>query len=321
MWTHCNEPSIYSKPCLDQKVLPNNFPTLESPWLQTVLARPGRAKRLKIFLLHAMSKRKAHPESMSATKKVKVQHGSLDNLPWKSVARPIETGLDGDDGILELEEVDNVELVYEEKDGGKVVKFNVRSPSVQLLQLRLICPNLRQVLQLPAVGKPSAAGVESPASLTEHSQPPATVSFDGIMLFSGCVISYDAHSPGEQLRSCLSGARSTCILTCCRCYTKSRSPPLLQFSHEHCRWHFPVGTSLAWQRRYSSRTHPSPPILIHILVGIREDPRVRTTPSSPHTLTAEASYPKTQPPSPDSRSYPRTRLASFRPSQCIFQNH
>ena len=177
MWTHrCNGPTIYSKPCLDWKVLPNN-PTLESPWLQMSL-EGGR-----IFSLHAMSKRKAHPGSLSATKKIKVQHGSLDDLPWKSVARPVETGLDGDDGILELEEVDNVEVVYEEKDGGKVVKFNVRSPSPQVLQLRLICPNLRQVLQLPAVGEPSAAGVELPASLTEHSQPPATASFDGMMFF------------------------------------------------------------------------------------------------------------------------------------------
>ena len=47
----------------------------------------------------------------------------------------METGLDGDDGILELEEVDNVEVVYEEEDGGKVIKFNVRSRSLQLLQL------------------------------------------------------------------------------------------------------------------------------------------------------------------------------------------
>ena len=77
-----------------------------------------------------MSKRKAHPEPLSATKKIRVQHGSLDNLPWKSVARPIETGLDGDDGILELEEVDDVEVVYEEKDGGKVIKFNVRPLSM-----------------------------------------------------------------------------------------------------------------------------------------------------------------------------------------------
>lgn len=61
---------------------------------------------------------------------MKVRYGSLDRLPWKSVARPVETGLDGDDGILELEEAHNVEIVCEEKDGGKVIQFNVRSPSM-----------------------------------------------------------------------------------------------------------------------------------------------------------------------------------------------
>lgn len=93
-----------------------------------------------------MSKRKAHPQSSSATKKIKVQHGSLDRLPWKSVARPIETGLDGDDGILELEEVDNVEIVYQEKDGGKVIKFNVRSRSMYFIGITSNMPE-------PAVGR------------------------------------------------------------------------------------------------------------------------------------------------------------------------
>ncbi|KAF9225963.1 P-loop containing nucleoside triphosphate hydrolase protein [Gyrodon lividus] len=70
-------------------------------------------------------KRKARQQSLPSSKKVKVQCTSLEGLPWKSVSRPVETGLDGDDGILELEEVDDVEIVYEETDGGRVVKFNV----------------------------------------------------------------------------------------------------------------------------------------------------------------------------------------------------
>lgn len=81
----------------------------------------------EIDIAVSMSKRKGHTQAPSATKKTKVQHGSLNDLPWKPVARPVNTGLDGDDGILELEEVDNVEVVYEEKDGGKVVRFNVHS--------------------------------------------------------------------------------------------------------------------------------------------------------------------------------------------------
>lgn len=41
------------------------------------------------------------------------------------VARPVEAGMGGDDGILELEEVDDVEVVYQDTDGGRVVTFNV----------------------------------------------------------------------------------------------------------------------------------------------------------------------------------------------------
>ena len=64
--------------------------------------------------------------STSSRKKSKVQHYSLEGLPWKSVSRPAETGLGGDDGILDLEEVGDVEVVYEQTDAGRVVKFNVR---------------------------------------------------------------------------------------------------------------------------------------------------------------------------------------------------
>ncbi|KZP15440.1 DEAD-domain-containing protein [Athelia psychrophila] len=58
----------------------------------------------------------------AARKKSKV---TLDGLPWKTVSRPKETGLDGDDGILDLEEVDDVEVVYEQTESGRVAKFNV----------------------------------------------------------------------------------------------------------------------------------------------------------------------------------------------------
>ena len=50
---------------------------------------------------------------------------SIDDLPWKSVARPSETVFEGDDGILELEEVENVEVYYEETAAGRVAKFKV----------------------------------------------------------------------------------------------------------------------------------------------------------------------------------------------------
>jgi ATP-dependent RNA helicase DDX24/MAK5 len=78
-------------------------------------------------------KRKLKPSALPARKKLKVDGGrssrktvaQIGDLPWKSVARPMDTGMGGDDGILELEEVDDVEVYYEETDGGRVAKFKV----------------------------------------------------------------------------------------------------------------------------------------------------------------------------------------------------
>ena len=82
--------------------------------------------------LASSSKRKLNSH-LPARKRSKSQHvdnsysHSLENLPWKSVSRPSQTGIamDGDDGILDLEEVDNVEVLFEQTDTGRVVKFNV----------------------------------------------------------------------------------------------------------------------------------------------------------------------------------------------------
>ena len=72
----------------------------------------------------ASAKRKLREKSVPSRKKVKTHH-TLDGRPWKRVTRPLETGL-GDDWILELEEVENVEVEYEETERGKVARFKVR---------------------------------------------------------------------------------------------------------------------------------------------------------------------------------------------------
>lgn len=74
------------------------------------------------------STKRKFQEALASRKRTKIQHRNADELPWKSVSRPSQTGLGGDDGILELEEVEGVEVVYEETDGGRVVKFNVSEP-------------------------------------------------------------------------------------------------------------------------------------------------------------------------------------------------
>ncbi|TFY67112.1 hypothetical protein EVJ58_g1849 [Rhodofomes roseus] len=79
----------------------------------------------------AGTKRKVKPSKLTARKKAKTAHLSVDQLPWKAVARPREANGAGDfDGMLELEEVSDVEVVYEETAGGKIVKFKVAGESV-----------------------------------------------------------------------------------------------------------------------------------------------------------------------------------------------
>ena len=93
---------------------------------------------LKDLLSRSGVKRQA-PNPSLPRKKAKVHHLALDDLPWKSIPRPTVSGLDGDDGILELEEVDGVEVTYEDTSGGRTVKFNV-------ICLSLVLPFLIVVL-------------------------------------------------------------------------------------------------------------------------------------------------------------------------------
>ncbi|KAF7763542.1 hypothetical protein Agabi119p4_8079 [Agaricus bisporus var. burnettii] len=75
---------------------------------------------------HKSLKRKKNT-GLGPRKKSKIQR-SVDELPWKTSRRPLETGLGGDDGILEFEEVEGVEVVYEMTEGGRVAKFQVHEP-------------------------------------------------------------------------------------------------------------------------------------------------------------------------------------------------
>jgi hypothetical protein len=70
-------------------------------------------------------KRKKQGKLLSPRKKAKSQLLSLHELPWKNLQRPQVAGLGCDDGILELDEVEGVEVVYEETEGGRVAKFSV----------------------------------------------------------------------------------------------------------------------------------------------------------------------------------------------------
>ena len=69
-------------------------------------------------------KRKIKPAAHPSRKKAKTQHLTADDLPWKAISHRHEAGLDNAlEGMMELEEVEGVEVVYEDTENGKVVKF------------------------------------------------------------------------------------------------------------------------------------------------------------------------------------------------------
>ncbi|KAK2461248.1 hypothetical protein APHAL10511_006775 [Amanita phalloides] len=70
------------------------------------------------------SKRKLNEKQRPSRKKAKTQH-TIQDLPWRKVSRPLETGIGGDDWILELEEVEGVQVMYEETERGRVARFTV----------------------------------------------------------------------------------------------------------------------------------------------------------------------------------------------------
>ena len=94
-------------------------------------------------------KRKIRSElkhTTKARKKAKTVSGSsatIETLPWRTLSHTTFFGNTDDDGILELEEVDNVQVVYEEMPEGKLATFKVRHPGVALALALSIRPGVR----------------------------------------------------------------------------------------------------------------------------------------------------------------------------------
>ncbi|TFY71035.1 hypothetical protein EVG20_g1974 [Dentipellis fragilis] len=76
--------------------------------------------------------RKRSAPTTSSAASAKRKKLSTNELPWKAVARSAEDDIDFDEGILGLEEVDDVEVVYEEMPGGgRVARFNVLESALE----------------------------------------------------------------------------------------------------------------------------------------------------------------------------------------------
>lgn len=75
----------------------------------------------------APRKRRNVSSNSHLPKKRKKEHASLDNLSWRPVACAHTAGIEFDEGLLELEEVEGVQVVYEQTANGRVAKFLVRT--------------------------------------------------------------------------------------------------------------------------------------------------------------------------------------------------
>lgn len=81
-------------------------------------------------------KRKHYSNSkLVSRKKQRKEVNSFNDLPWRTVSRPNGTGFEGDDGVLELEEVDGVEVIYEETANGRIAKLKVVAEEDDALSL------------------------------------------------------------------------------------------------------------------------------------------------------------------------------------------
>lgn len=100
------------------------------------------SRKRKLGIIASTSSRKklkrTHPLNNSASHKVKkttkqtlsLAAVTADDLPWKTISAQGDVGGFGDNmegGILTLEEVEGVEVVYGDGDGGKIVGFRVCS--------------------------------------------------------------------------------------------------------------------------------------------------------------------------------------------------
>ncbi|KAI0281809.1 P-loop containing nucleoside triphosphate hydrolase protein [Russula aff. rugulosa BPL654] len=77
----------------------------------------------------ASDKRKNVSPTSRLSKKRKTAHVSLDSLSWRPVVRAHTAGIELDDGLLDLEEVEGVQVEYEQTANGRVAKFLVNESS------------------------------------------------------------------------------------------------------------------------------------------------------------------------------------------------
>lgn len=80
-----------------------------------------RKRRLGLEHRRALASPSAKPVAAGKRKR---EVDSADNLPWRRISSRLFSAGE-EDGMLELDEVSDVEVLFEETDGGRVAKFRV----------------------------------------------------------------------------------------------------------------------------------------------------------------------------------------------------
>ena len=84
---------------------------------------PARVVHVPSKFPRSLKRKRRAPADKSVKKRRKSADAALDDLDWRVVFRPSEAGVHEEGGMLLLEEVEGVNVVYEDTDAGKRIKF------------------------------------------------------------------------------------------------------------------------------------------------------------------------------------------------------
>lgn len=182
----------------------------------------------------SLKRKHSSNSKLVSRKKQRKEVNSFNDLPWRTVSRPNGTGFEGDDGVLELEEVDGVEVVYEETENGRIAKLKVIAEEDDVL-------SLKEEEEKDDDGSSEADEAEAPATYESEEEGSIDDDFDGKLLKFLYSRSYlTACKNTIQLRPCYqTGLPSPFILACFPPCTNKTSqhlrPSNLQLFRLHCK--------------------------------------------------------------------------------------
>lgn len=84
---------------------------------------PAHVVHVPSRLPRSLKRKRRAPAEKPIKKRRKYADTALDDLDWTVVFRPSEAGVHEEGGMLLLEEVEDVDVVYEETEAGKRIKF------------------------------------------------------------------------------------------------------------------------------------------------------------------------------------------------------